>query len=99
MKKRPVNKTPGRPERRSVTQPAKPPRKKVAPVARQLPQRAKAPVGAGPPGKQSSLAAFNEIVALIETSRREAGRAVNVQLIELYWKIGSVISTRIERDG
>jgi predicted nuclease of restriction endonuclease-like (RecB) superfamily len=53
----------------------------------------------GPSRKQSSLVAFNEIVALIETSRREAGRAVNVQLIELYWKIGAVISTRIERDG
>ena len=55
--------------------------------------------GAGPARKQTSLAAFNEIVALMETSRREAGRAVNVQLIELYWKIGAVISTRIERDG
>jgi hypothetical protein len=33
---------------------------------------------------RSSRAAFEEIAALIETSRREAGRAVNVQLIELY---------------
>jgi predicted nuclease of restriction endonuclease-like (RecB) superfamily len=42
---------------------------------------------------------FDEIVALIETARREAGRAVNVQLIDLYWKIGELISQRIERDG
>jgi len=42
---------------------------------------------------------FAEVVSLIETAHREASRAVNVQLIELYWKIGEVISRRIERDG
>jgi predicted nuclease of restriction endonuclease-like (RecB) superfamily len=99
MKKRPASKTPRTPKRRSIAQPAKHPGKRVAPVVRQLPERAKAAASAGPPGKRSSLAAFEEIVALIERSRCEAGRAVNVQLIELYWKIGAVISTRIERDG
>lgn len=99
MKERPASKTPGTPKRRSVVQPARHPGKNFAPVVRQLSLRAKAVASAGPPGERSSLAAFNEIVALIERSRCEPGRAVNVQLIELYWKIGAVISTRIERDG
>ncbi|MBN9689245.1 MAG: DUF1016 family protein [Verrucomicrobia bacterium] len=43
--------------------------------------------------------AFDEIVALIETARRDAGRAVNIHLIDLYWKIGAAISGRIKRDG
>jgi predicted nuclease of restriction endonuclease-like (RecB) superfamily len=47
----------------------------------------------------SASAQFDEIVTLIETARREAGRAVNVHLIDLYWNIGEVISNRIERDG
>ncbi len=66
---------------------------------RPLPVRAKAAAKAGPARQRSSLTAFNEIVALIETSRREAGRAINVRLIDLYWKIGAAISARIERDG
>lgn len=82
-----------------VKQPTKRPERKVVPAVSQLPVRAKSTVGAGTVRKQSSLASFNEIVALIETSRREARRAVNFQLIEFYWKIGAVISTRIERDG
>jgi len=46
-----------------------------------------------------TTAQFDEIAALIETARREAGRAVNVHLIDLYWNIGKLISQRIERDG
>lgn len=42
---------------------------------------------------------FDEVVQLIEEARRQATRAVNVKLIELYWKIGAVISRRIESDG
>jgi hypothetical protein len=99
MKKRLASKTPRTPKRRSVAQPANHPGKRVAPVVRQLLERAKAAASAVSPGKRSSLAAFEEIVALIERSRCEAGRAVNVQLIERYWKIRAVISTRIERDG
>ena len=57
---------------------------------RQTPQR-------GSP--RSTAAQFDEIVGLIEAARRAAGRAVNVELIELYWKIGAAISRRIERDG
>ncbi|KAF0178538.1 MAG: hypothetical protein FD161_1843 [Limisphaerales bacterium] len=99
MKKRPPRQTRSTPKQKAIKQPAKPPGKKVAPAVRQLPMRPRRAAGAGPSRKQSSLAAFNEIVALIETSRCEAGRAINVQLIELYWKIGAVISTRIEHDG
>lgn len=82
-----------------VTQPPKPLAKKVAPAVRRLPGRAKGAVGAGPPRKQLARAAFDEVVVLIGTSRHEAGWAVNVQLIARYWKIGAVISTRIERDS
>lgn len=42
---------------------------------------------------------FDEIVALIDTAKRRAGHAVNVELIELYWQIGAVISARIENSG
>src|SRR5262245_8901914 len=48
---------------------------------------------------RASVSAFGEVVALIESARREAGRAVNVELIDLYWKIGAVISRRIASDG
>lgn len=47
----------------------------------------------------SRLAQFDEVVALIREARRELGRAVDLRLIELYWKIGAVISRRIESDG
>lgn len=38
-------------------------------------------------------------MALIEAARREAERAVNIQIIDLYSKIGAVISRRIESDA
>lgn len=44
-------------------------------------------------------AQFDEVVALIQSARRELGRAVDLQLIELYWNIGSLICRRIESDG
>jgi len=52
--------------------------------------------------KRSSLAAgsrFDEVARLIEEARRRATRAVNVELIELYTRIGAVISRRIASDG
>jgi predicted nuclease of restriction endonuclease-like (RecB) superfamily len=63
------------------------------------------PVGkkVSPAVRQTTILApsrkFDEVVALIEAARWRAGRAVNVQLIDLYWKIGEVICQRIERDG
>ena len=55
-----------------------------------------------PPGSTLShpnAAAFDEIAGLIEAARRRAFRAVNVELIDLYWRIGEVITRRIETDG
>lgn len=52
-----------------------------------------------PPTTTAAVAEFDEVVQLIETARQQATRAVNLQLIELYWKIGTVISRRIESDG
>jgi len=43
--------------------------------------------------------AFDEVVALIDEARRRAHRAVNVELIDLYWKVGMVIDRRIKSDG
>ena len=42
---------------------------------------------------------FDEVVRLIHAARHRASRAVNVELIDLYWKIGSVISQRVESEG
>jgi predicted nuclease of restriction endonuclease-like (RecB) superfamily len=39
---------------------------------------------------------FSEIVGLIAASRERALQAVNTALIELYWKIGEIISRKIE---
>jgi predicted nuclease of restriction endonuclease-like (RecB) superfamily len=43
--------------------------------------------------------AFREIIDLIQQARQQAFRAVNVGLIDLYWRIGQRISQRIASDG
>jgi predicted nuclease of restriction endonuclease-like (RecB) superfamily len=40
---------------------------------------------------------FNEVLALIQSSRRQAMQAVNTQLIELYWQVGAYISRKLEK--
>jgi hypothetical protein len=40
---------------------------------------------------------FNEVLALIHGARQQAIRAVNTQLIELYWQVGAYISRKLER--
>ncbi|MFJ4495403.1 PDDEXK nuclease domain-containing protein [Pseudomonas atacamensis] len=40
---------------------------------------------------------FNEVLALIHSSRHKAMQAVNTHLIELYWQVGAHISRKIER--
>ena len=40
---------------------------------------------------------FNEVLALIQSSRRQAMQAVNTQLIELYWQVGAYISRKPEK--
>ncbi|MDP2816285.1 MAG: PDDEXK nuclease domain-containing protein [Rectinemataceae bacterium] len=44
----------------------------------------------------SLLPAFAEVAELIERSRQNALRAVNTGLIELYWKVGAYISSKLE---
>ncbi|MEZ4903773.1 MAG: PDDEXK nuclease domain-containing protein [Spirosomataceae bacterium] len=39
---------------------------------------------------------FTDIIALIKQSRATALKAVNTELIDLYWKIGQYIHTRVE---
>jgi predicted nuclease of restriction endonuclease-like (RecB) superfamily len=41
-------------------------------------------------------AAFSEVVKLIAASRERALRDVNTTLIDLYWKVGEIISRKIE---
>jgi len=43
--------------------------------------------------------AFDEIVELIRAARQQAIRAVNTELIELYWRIGAYLHRKIESDG
>ncbi len=40
---------------------------------------------------------FDEVVALIQGARQQALKAVNTQLIELYWQVGAYISRKLER--
>jgi len=73
---------------------------KVSPGVRQKQSLAKRTVSVTRQQSARSLVGeFKEVLGLIEAARRAAGRAVNIQLIDLYWKIGAVISKRIERDG
>lgn len=44
-------------------------------------------------------AAFSEVVSLIVASREKALRDVNTALIDLYWRIGEIISRKIETAG
>lgn len=40
---------------------------------------------------------FDEVVALIQTARQKAVKAVNTELITLYWQVGAYISRKLER--
>lgn len=42
---------------------------------------------------------FKEITELIQSARQRAYRAVNTELVNLYWQVGQVISRRINADG
>ena len=61
--------------------------------------------GAQPPIHVENLAkspvvqSFQPILALIQQSRRQALQAVNVALVDLYWRIGEYISQKIQADG
>ena len=42
---------------------------------------------------------FDEIVEIIDNARTRAMRAVNAELINMYWEIGAYISQKVETDG
>lgn len=48
---------------------------------------------------QSTNNEFNEIVAIIEQARQRAFRAVNRELIEMYWQIGQYISEKVKSNA
>ena len=41
---------------------------------------------------------FDEIVEIIDNARTRAMRAVNAELINMYWEIGAYISQKVETD-
>ncbi len=47
----------------------------------------------------SHESSFRDVVVLIEHARQRAFHAVNIDLIDLYWSIGELISRRIASDG
>ena len=48
------------------------------------------------PAHESS---FREVVSLIQRARQRAFQAVNVELIDLYWRVGEYINRKIAADG
>ena len=42
---------------------------------------------------------FDNIIAIIEKSKMRAIRAVNIEMIEMYWQIGQYLSEKGESDG
>ncbi|KTC40201.1 PDDEXK nuclease domain-containing protein [Pseudomonas sp. L5B5] len=46
--------------------------------------------------RTSTKAAFNEVAQMITCARQRAVRAVNTELVELYWQVGAYISRKLE---
>lgn len=46
-----------------------------------------------------SGSSFSEITELIQSAKQRAYRAVNTELVNLYWQVGEIISQKIESDG
>lgn len=42
--------------------------------------------------------AFNEITELIRSAKQRAYRAVNIELVNLYWQVGGIVSQRIAEE-
>lgn len=51
------------------------------------------------PAESAEALAFQPVLALIETARRELLRTANTELIQLYWRIGAYISEQIAARG
>ncbi len=46
-------------------------------------------------GNEITETAFSEITELIQSARQRAYRAVNAELVNLYWQVGEYISRKI----
>jgi len=49
--------------------------------------------------KSKNHAEFSEIIAIIEQSRENAFRAVNHEMISMYWNVGEYISEKVKNSG
>lgn len=47
----------------------------------------------------NQINSFNEVITIIETARENAFRAVNRELINMYWDIGAYVSSRVAESG
>jgi len=47
----------------------------------------------------SNASAFNEVISIIDSARESAFRAVNRELINMYWDIGEYVSRRVSEGG
>jgi predicted nuclease of restriction endonuclease-like (RecB) superfamily len=52
-----------------------------------------------PVPNDSDTGAFDEVIAIIENARENAFRAVNRELINMYWSIGEYVSRRVAESG
>ena len=48
---------------------------------------------------EADKTAFAEIVYMIQSARQKALASANITLIDLYWQVGEIISSRINTDG
>lgn len=42
---------------------------------------------------------FDEIISIIDNARTRAMKAVNAELIQMYWEIGAYVSERVKDGG
>lgn len=68
--------------------------KKVSPAVTQI----VAPV-VGELAKMTDVAAFSEVLQLIQSAKQKVYQAVNTELITLYWQVGEYIYRKIASDG
>jgi predicted nuclease of restriction endonuclease-like (RecB) superfamily len=59
------------------------------------PRRGSAPALIAPSSGQD-VPRFQEILAMIESARERAYRAINTELIDLYWRVGGYLSRKLE---
>jgi predicted nuclease of restriction endonuclease-like (RecB) superfamily len=67
-------------------------------MSRKMPAKAAKQPAVSPSRRTTTSAPgqrFDEVLALIEAARRRAYRAINTELVELYWELGKYISKKI----